>query len=109
MAGGLKGFVMDLFKDNVFENTTWTNGIISGNHTGIPAYHNLFTGNVFKNAYADLNFRPLLEMDVSKLDCGDRMNTEKVKSIKRYTAWIKKYKKGRVFYCSPSHNAESLR
>lgn len=63
---------------------------------------------LFKNAYKDLNFRPLLEMDVTKLDCGDKINTEKVTSIKRYVSWIKRYKKGRVFYCSPSHNAESF-
>ena len=25
-----------------------------------------------------------------------------------YVAWIKKYGKGRVFYSSPSHNAQSL-
>lgn len=63
---------------------------------------------LFMNAYKDMNFRPLLEMDTDKLDCGKRMDAEKVKSIKRYIAWIKKYKKGRVFYCSPSHNAESF-
>jgi len=61
---------------------------------------------LFKNAYEDKNFRPLMEMDTSKLDCGDR--TAAVQSDRRYVAWIKKYKKGRVFYCSPSHNAQSF-
>jgi len=61
---------------------------------------------LFKNAYGDKNFRPLLEMDTAKLDCGNR--TESVRSDKRYVAWIKRYGKGRVFYCSPSHNARSF-
>ncbi|MBL7115668.1 MAG: ThuA domain-containing protein [Kiritimatiellae bacterium] len=57
---------------------------------------------LFKNAYNDMNFLPLMEMDVSKLQ-GYKDN-----GIKRYVAWIKKHKKGRVFYCSPSHNAQSF-
>jgi type 1 glutamine amidotransferase len=57
---------------------------------------------LFNNAYMDMNFHPLLEMDTSKLQGF------KDDGIKRYTAWIKKYKKGRVFYCSPSHNAQSF-
>lgn len=61
---------------------------------------------LFKNAYKDKNFRPLLEMDTSKLDCGKQGDA--VKSDKRYVAWIKKHGEGRVFYCSPSHNAQSF-
>jgi len=61
---------------------------------------------LFKNAYKDKNFRPLLEMDTSKLDCGKK--SKSVRSDARYVAWIKKYGKGRVFYCSPSHNAQSF-
>ncbi len=61
---------------------------------------------LFKNAYKEKNFLPLLEMDTSKLDCGKR--TESVRSDKRYVAWIKRHAKGRVFYCSPSHNAQSF-
>ncbi len=52
----------------------------------------------FKKAYKDLNFHPLLEME------HDSMKRD----IKRYISWIKKYGKGRVFYCSPSHNAQSF-
>ncbi len=64
---------------------------------------------LFKNAYTDLNFHPLLEIDVSKLNWGKKARKSKeIKPIKRYAAWIKKYKKGRVFYCSPSHNAQSF-
>jgi len=61
---------------------------------------------LFKNAYKEKNFLPLLEMDTSKLDCGKR--TESVRSDRRYVAWIKRHEKGRVFYCSPSHNAQSF-
>lgn len=61
---------------------------------------------LFKNAYTKKNFRPLLQMDTSLLNCGKAQ--EKVASDIRYTAWIKKYGKGRVFYCSPSHNAQSF-
>ncbi len=61
---------------------------------------------LFNNAYKDKNFRPLLEMDTTNLNCGNK--TKIVRSEKRYVAWIKKYGKGRVFYCSPSHNAQSF-
>jgi type 1 glutamine amidotransferase len=61
---------------------------------------------LFKNAYAKKNFRPLLVMDTGKLNCGNRQ--QQVVSDVRYCAWIKKHGKGRVFYCSPSHNAQSF-
>ncbi len=61
---------------------------------------------LFKNAYKKKNFRPLLQMDTSLLNCGRAQ--KKVVADIRYTAWIKKYGKGRVFYCSPSHNAQSF-
>ena len=57
---------------------------------------------LFKNTYTNANFRPLLEMDVSKLQ-GYTDN-----GVRRYVAWIKKHGQGRVFYCSPSHNAQSF-
>ncbi|MGR3811561.1 ThuA domain-containing protein [Jiulongibacter sp. NS-SX5] len=58
----------------------------------------------FKNAYWDYNFRPLLYAEVDKIE-GQRkeFNSDIV-----YLAWIKKYGKGRVFYSSPSHNAQSF-
>lgn len=58
---------------------------------------------LFKNAYTQKNFHPLLYMDTDKL-------TKKKKPIDdhiRYVSWIKPHGKGRVFYCSPSHNAQS--
>lgn len=58
----------------------------------------------FKNAYFDYNFRPLLYIEVDKLEglkkaVGNNIN---------YVSWIKRHGKGRVFYSSPSHNAQSL-
>ncbi|MHC4199093.1 MAG: ThuA domain-containing protein [Planctomycetota bacterium] len=61
---------------------------------------------LFRNAYKDKNFRPLLVMDTSKLNCGKK--TKSVRSDVRYVAWIKRHGRGRVFYCSPSHNAQSF-
>jgi type 1 glutamine amidotransferase len=60
---------------------------------------------MFKGAYKDKNFRPLLVMDKSKLKVG---RNQKVMSDVRYVSWIKKYGKGRVFFVSPSHNAQSF-
>lgn len=59
---------------------------------------------LFSNAYADKNFRPLLYMDTDKLSNKPRPIDEKIK----YVAWIKPHGKGRVFYVSPSHNAQSF-
>ncbi len=60
---------------------------------------------LFKGAYAKKNFRPLMVMDTAKLDCGKK--TKRVRADVRYIAWIKRHEKGRVFYCSPTHNAQS--
>jgi type 1 glutamine amidotransferase len=59
---------------------------------------------LFKNAYSDKNFRPLLYMETSKLTKNKKPFDEKIK----YVSWIKKHGKGRVFYASPSHNAQSF-
>jgi type 1 glutamine amidotransferase len=58
----------------------------------------------FKNAYFDYNFRPLLYIELDKLGGLKNPVDEKV----TYVAWIKKHGDGRVFYSSPSHNAQSL-
>ncbi|MRH99043.1 ThuA domain-containing protein [Kriegella sp. EG-1] len=58
----------------------------------------------FKNAYSEFNFRPLLYMEVDKIEGQKKEVKEKI----IYVSWIKKYGKGRVFYTSPSHNAQSL-
>lgn len=59
---------------------------------------------LFNKAYAQKNFRPLLYMDTSKLIKKTKEIDEQIK----YVSWIKKYGKGRVFYVSPSHNAQSF-
>lgn len=58
----------------------------------------------FKGAYTQKNFRPLLVIDQEGIDDGNRT---KFREDVRYTAWIKPFGKGRVFYCSPSHYRES--
>lgn len=58
----------------------------------------------FNNAYFDYNFRPLLYMEADKLEGLKK----EVPNKPVYVSWIKKYGKGRVFYSSPSHNAQSL-
>jgi type 1 glutamine amidotransferase len=59
---------------------------------------------LFKNAYFDYDFRPLLAMDVSRL----HSLKETIENPVVYISWIKPYGKGRVFYVSPSHNAQSF-
>lgn len=58
----------------------------------------------FDNAYFDYDFRPLLYMETDEL-IG---KTKKVNDKIKYISWIKKHGAGRVFFCSPSHNAQSM-
>ena len=58
---------------------------------------------LFKNAYTKKNFRPLLYIDTDKLSTKKKID-EKYK----YVSWIKSHGKGRVFYSSPSHNAQTF-
>lgn len=58
----------------------------------------------FKNAYFDFDFRPLLYIEADKL----KGLKKEVDNNTIYISWIKRYGKGRVFYSSPSHNAQSL-
>lgn len=60
----------------------------------------------YKNAYANLNFTPLLYFDNAQIR-GQRPNQE-LKSGKTYVAWIRPEGKGKVMYISPSHNAQSF-
>ncbi|MDZ7606738.1 MAG: ThuA domain-containing protein [Cyclobacteriaceae bacterium] len=57
----------------------------------------------FKNAYLKKQFRPMLYMEVAKINGLKHSGEDKYS----YVSWIKKYGKGRVFYVSPSHNAQS--
>ena len=61
---------------------------------------------LFNRAYPKMNFRPLLEMDVSRLKPDKRL--AKRPDMPRYVSWIKRHEQGRVFFCSPSHNAQSF-
>lgn len=58
---------------------------------------------MFNVAYAKQNFRPLLYLNTSEIKGLKGENPEP----KKYISWIKRYDKGRVFYASPSHNAQS--
>ncbi len=57
----------------------------------------------FNNAYFDYDFRPLLFMEADQL-VGKK---EAVGDNIKYVSWIKRFGDGRVFYASPSHNAQS--
>jgi len=59
---------------------------------------------LFNKAYEKKNFKPLLYMDTDKLTGKKNPIEENI----RYVSWIKKHGKGRVFYVSPSHNAQSF-
>ncbi len=79
------------------------------NHPMVKAFkgkglHHIDEPYFFKNAYFNYNFRPLLYMEANKLE-GLR---KEPKNNINYVSWIKKHGKGRVFYTSPSHNAQSL-
>ena len=59
---------------------------------------------IFNNAYFDYNFRPLLYVATNKIE-----GLKKTLDNKRnYVSWIKRHGKGRVFYTTTSHNAQSL-
>ena len=57
----------------------------------------------FKNAYYRYDFRPLLYIESDKI----KMKRERPKDKIKYVSWIKRHGRGRVFYSSPSHNAQS--
>lgn len=57
----------------------------------------------FKNAYDNYDFRPLLYIEANELTVKKPVEGNNIK----YISWIKRYGEGRVFYSSPSHNAQS--
>lgn len=61
---------------------------------------------VMNRAYEKLNFAPMLEMETSTLKPAKQ--AEILGNMPRYVAWIKPHKQGRVFFSSPSHNAQSF-
>ncbi|MFB9294324.1 ThuA domain-containing protein [Persicitalea jodogahamensis] len=58
---------------------------------------------MFNVAYSKQDFHPLLYLNTSEIQGLKGENPE----AKKYISWIKRYGKGRVFYASPSHNAQS--
>jgi type 1 glutamine amidotransferase len=62
----------------------------------------------FHGAYAEHNFRPLLELDAAAVKDKDSAKRKSpYDSTVRYIAWIKPFGKGHVFYCSPGHFPET--
>ncbi len=60
----------------------------------------------FNGCYPEYNFYPLLQMELPEASQKDKARIGD--KLIRYIAWIKPYGEGRVFYCSPSHNAQSF-
>ena len=58
----------------------------------------------YKNAYETLDFTPLLYFENGKITEQKTPNTEGI----TYVSWIRPQGKGKVMYCSPSHNAQSF-
>jgi type 1 glutamine amidotransferase len=63
---------------------------------------------IMGRAYEELNFAPLLEMDTDKIKINSEKRKKALAELPRYVAWIKPHEKGRVFFSSPSHNAQSF-
>lgn len=63
---------------------------------------------VMNRAYAEFNFAPLLEMETESLKIHSEKRKAEMSAMPRYVAWIKPHKLGRVFFSSPSHNAQSF-
>ena len=61
---------------------------------------------IMNRAYANLDFHPLLEMKLDELKPNPKL--KQLEDLPRYMAWIRAHKKGRVFFCSPSHNAQTF-
>jgi type 1 glutamine amidotransferase len=59
----------------------------------------------FTNAYAKKRFRPLLALNRAEIVMPEGQAPPPDAC---YAAWIKRYGEGRVFYCAPSHNAQSF-
>jgi type 1 glutamine amidotransferase len=60
----------------------------------------------YKNAYEELNFRPLLSFRNAEIQ-KQRKGQEKTDG-RTYVAWIRAHGEGKVMYASPSHNAQSF-
>ena len=61
---------------------------------------------IFRNAFTERRYRPLLVMNTGALT--PRENSPTPLPDTSDVAWVKRYGQGRVFFCSPSHNAQSF-
>jgi type 1 glutamine amidotransferase len=59
---------------------------------------------ILTNSFTQRRIRPLLYMDTKNMEFGRRPRPKE----RCYPAYIKPHGSGRVFYCSPSHNAQSF-
>lgn len=63
---------------------------------------------IFNGAYDQHDFRPLLKMNVEKLELSKgKSGRQPVPGKPRYMAWIKSFEKGRVFYSAPGHSEKT--
>ncbi|HSF55803.1 MAG TPA: ThuA domain-containing protein, partial [Algoriphagus sp.] len=60
----------------------------------------------YKNAYAELDFKPLLYFNNSEIE--SQRKGQELTEGKTYVAWIRAEGRGKVMYISPSHNAQSF-
>lgn len=60
---------------------------------------------VLAGAYDQFRFKPLLELDTQGIKVG---KNDDFHDLPRFVSWIKTHGKGRVFFSSPSHNAQSF-
>ena len=58
----------------------------------------------YKNAYGELDFTPLLYFENGEITGQRAANPDG----RTYVSWIRPQGKGKVMYCSPSHNAQSF-
>ena len=59
---------------------------------------------IFRNRFTEASYRPLLRMDTRALTPRENTPLPEASDV----AWVKRYGQGRVFFCSPSHNAQSF-
>lgn len=60
---------------------------------------------VMAGAYEKMLFKPLLELKREGIQASKNRGFH---DLPRYVSWIKPYQQGRVFFSSPSHNAQSF-
>ena len=85
--------------------------LMDSNHPLVQAFPSTGFSHVdepyfYKNAYSNLDFKPLLYFNNSEIK--SQRKGQELKDGVTYVAWIRAQGKGKVMYCSPSHNAQSF-